>query len=149
MPRTAQTGYARRERRSKHKAPSGCGGVETQLPLRLAQAIFIGHQGPRPVEGAAQGIAQARGSKADRRRTAETTGFRAAHGRKIQVGQLVEKSGRLGTQPPVTGQPGRGTNLARLDTGQHLQSQEIAGETQILIAGVLDPDQSVLLGIGL
>ena len=101
------------------------------------------------MEDAAQDIAQTGGCEPQRHGMVETTRIRATHGREVQVGQIVQQIRRLGAQAPGTGQPGRGAGLTCLKARQHLQTQEIAGKPRILVAGILNPEQGVLVGVSL
>ena len=101
------------------------------------------------MEDAAQDIAQTGGCEPQRHGMVETMIIRATHGREIQVGQIVQQIRSLGAQAPGTGQGGRGAGLTCLKARQHLQTQEIAGKPRILVAGILNPEQGVLVGVSL
>jgi len=75
--------FARTERglAGADQAPASRRRLLAHLPLRLPQPFFIGHQGPGPMEDAAQDIAQTGGCEPQRHGMVETMIIRATHGR--------------------------------------------------------------------
>lgn len=112
-----------------------------ELPDHLVEPCAVGHAQALSGQQASQQVASAVRWQSGKRSAAQTASI--SPGGSVQIGEFIGQLSRLGGMPGQASQRRRGLRHGRLKQRQDLVTQQIASQSGVGVARVLDPVQAL------